>query len=212
MSSVLLIGCLVLPIPQSEPTPEPAPKPEQASPTPSNGLPTAPNPAETELEPTARWLADGVIDVDEYLGEMAYGNFEIHWRSDEQNIYIGMKAKTSGWVSVAIQPGSRMKNADMVLGLVKNGETTVLDLFSTGDFGPHSPDDELGGTQNILEYGGSEDGEFTTIEFKRALNTGDEYDTAVLFGQNKIIWAYGLSDDITQKHSTRGYGEITLNQ
>lgn len=194
------------------PVPEPAPsKPQPAPPTPSNGLPTTPTPAEPEPETTARWFADGIIEAYEYLGEMAYGDFEIHWRSDEQDVYIGMKAKTSGWISIAFQPGSRMRNADMVLGFVKNGETTVLDLFSTGDFGPHSPDDELGGTQNILEYGGSEDNEFTIVEFKRALNTGDSYDVEVSFGENKIIWAYSSSDDIMQKHTNRGYGEIVLS-
>lgn len=194
------------------PVPEPAPsKPQPAPPTPSNGLPTTPTPAEPEPETTARWFADGIIEAYEYLGEMAYGDFEIHWRCDEQDVYIGMKAKTSGWISIAFQPGSRMRNADMVLGFVKNGETTVLDLFSTGDFGPHSPDDELGGTQNILEYGGSEDNEFTIVEFKRALNTGDSYDVEVSFGENKIIWAYSSSDDIMQKHTNRGYGEIVLS-
>jgi len=198
-------------MPTPTPTPTPVPTPEPAPPTPSNGLPIAPTPAEPEPESTPRWFANGVIEADEYLGEMAYGDFEIHWRSDEQNIYIGMKAKTSGWISIAFQPGSRMKNADMVLGLVKNGETTVLDLFSTGDFGPHLPDDELGGTQNILESGGSEGSEFTIVEFKRALDTGDKYDIPISSGQNKIIWAYGSSDNITQKHAKRGYGEITLN-
>ena len=177
--------------------PEPAP-----TPTP------APTPAPPLVE---EWSADGIIKAGEYYGAENYGDFEIHWRSDEQNIYIGMKAKTNGWVAVAFQPGSRMKNADMVLGLVKSGETTVLDLFSTGDFGPHPPDDELGGAHNILEFGGSEDSEFTIVEFKRALNTGDDYDLAVSSGENKIIWSYGSSDDMAQKHTKRGYGVITLN-
>jgi hypothetical protein len=218
---VLLLACTVpeeelmttaTPTPAPAPATEPAPsKPESVSPMPSNGLPTAPPPTEPEPEPTAKWLADGIIEVDEYLGEMAYGNFEIHWHSDEQYIYIGIRAKTNGWVSVALQPGSRMKDADMILGLVKNGETTVLDLFSKGDFGPHLPDDELGGANNILEFRGSEDDEITIIEFKRARNTGDDYDVAVSSGENKIIWAYSSSDDIMQKHTKRGYGEITIN-
>jgi hypothetical protein len=178
-----------------------------AKPEPAPSL--TPIPAPPLIE---EWSADGIIKVREYYGAENYDDFEILWRNDEQNIYIGMKAKTSGWVSMAFQPGSRMKDADMVLGFVRNGETTIFDLFSTGDFGPHFPDDQFGGANNVLEFGGSEDGEFTIVEFRRALNTGDEYDVAVSSGENKIIWAYSSSDDITKKHIKRGYGVIILNQ
>lgn len=156
------------------------------------------------------WSSDGVIKVREYHGSNNYGDYTIHWRSDEQYIYIGMNAKTTGWIAMAVQPGSRMKDADMVFGFIEDEETTVYDLFSTGDFGPHPLDLELGGTDDILEFGGKEEGEFTTIEFKRALNTGDDYDIPIFKGINKIIWAYGSSDSLTVKHSTRGYGEINL--
>jgi hypothetical protein len=179
-------------------TPTPTPTP---SPTPA---PTPTPPLEEE------WLADGTIKAREYYGSNTYGIYEIYWRSDEQYVYIGMKAKTSGWLAMAIQPGSRMKDADMVFGFVKDGETTVSDLFSTGNFGPHHPDTELGGTDDISEFGGKEEGGYTTIEFKRALNTGDKYDNTLSKGANKIIWAYGSSDSLTQKHATRGYGEMKL--
>jgi len=143
---------------------------------------------------------------------MAYanGDYELFWGSDQQYIYIGMRAKTSGWVAVAVQPGNRMKDADMVFGYVEDGEVTVLDLYSTGDFGPHPPDIEQGGTDDIIEYGGTEADGYTTIEFKRALATGDQYDHDVSSGKNQIIWAFGARDNLNLKHSQRGYGEIVL--
>jgi len=176
--------------PDITPVPTPAPEPE------SPGL--------------QQWVADGVIYSEEYAGAEKYGDFEIRWRNDEQYIYIGIRVKTDGWVSVAFQPGTRMKDADMILGLVENNEPVIFDLFSTGDFGPHYSDEELGGTNDILEFDGSEDEEYTVIEFKRALNSGDAYDLDVLPGENKIIWAFGSSDDVTRKHFSRGYGQITI--
>ena len=86
----------------------------------------------------------------------------------------------------------------------------VQDLYSTGDFGPHPLDSEIGGTDDIMEFGGREEGGFTTIEFKRSLTTIDKYDISIQKGVNRIIWAYGSSDSLTVKHSTRGYGEINL--
>jgi hypothetical protein len=154
------------------------------------------------------WLADGIIMPGEYSGSNSYGGYKIHWSSDDQFIYIGIKADTSGWVSMAFQPGSRMKDADMVFGFVVDGQAQVIDLYSTGDFGPHVADTELGGTEDILSYGGKEEDGATTIEFKRALNTGDEYDIPVKKGVNKIIWAYGSDDGMAIKHAFRGYGEL----
>jgi len=159
---------------------------------------------------TEDWSPDGIIKVGEYHGSNNYGDYTIHWRSDEQYIYIGMTAGTDGWVAMAIQPGSGMKDADMVFGFVKDGTVEVHDLYSTGAFGPHPPDSELGGTDDILAFGGREEGGFTTIEFKRSLTTTDEYDISLQKGVNRIIWAYGSGDSLTGHHSARGHGEINL--
>ena len=159
----------------------------------------------------AVWTADGVIKGGEYTNKISLGvDYELYWKSDGQYIYIAMKAKTSGWVAVGIQPGSMMKDADMMFGFVKDGKTMVSDTFSTGSYGPHPPDTDLGGKNNILEFGGREEGGYTIIEFKRALTTGDKYDHPLSKGVNKIIWAYGSDDELTPKHIVRGYGEIDL--
>ena len=52
------------------------------------------------------WSSDGTIKVREYHGSDNYGDYTIHWRSDEQYVYIGMNAKTTGWIAMAVQPGS----------------------------------------------------------------------------------------------------------
>jgi len=179
----------------AKPSPAPAP-----SPTP---LPTMPQPIEI-------WSADGIIKAREYSSNVQHGDYQLFWWSDEQHVYIGIKVKTTGFVAVGIQPGSKMKDADMVLGFVKNGETNIYDMFSTGDFGPHQPDIELGGTNDILEFAGSEQDGFTIVEFKRSLNTGDDYDKTLFKGTNKIIWSYGSGDELGRKHTNRGYGEINL--
>lgn len=154
------------------------------------------------------WSPDGVIETGEYSGSNSYGEYQIFWRSDEQFIYIGITAKTDGWVAMAIQPGRRMKNADMIIGLVKDGKADVRDHYCVDDFGSHPEDVTLGGTDDILAFGGKEEAGFTTIEFKRLFNTEDKYDVSITKGTNQILWAFGSSDDTTVKHFTRGYGEI----
>ncbi|NQU96327.1 MAG: hypothetical protein HQ548_01615 [Chloroflexi bacterium] len=103
-----------------------------------------------------------------------------------------------------------MNGADMIFGYVAEGAAAVSDEFSTGEFGPHQPDVELGGTADILLHGGVETDGFTTVEFKRALDTGDSRDAALAPGANPILWAYGPGDSPARKHSGKGYGDIEL--
>jgi len=186
---------------------EPAP----ATPAPENGLPTAPSSGEPLPPSSESWSSDGVIGTQEYLGEMAYDGYELYWINDGEFVYFAIKAKTTGWVALGIQPGSKMKGADMIFGSVSDGEAVVIDSFGVDNFGSHPPDTELGGTADILEFGGSEADGYTIIEFKRALDTGDPQDIALSIGDNNIIWSYGSGDTPTTKHQNRGYGEITLN-
>jgi DOMON domain len=168
-------------------------------------------PPQTSLAPEpVKWSADGVITDGEYTGAGTFDDYEIHWTSDGNHVYIGMKAKTSGWLAVGTQPGTTMKDADMVMGFVSDGKATVYDLYSTGDYGPHPQDTELGGTNDILEFGGKEVDGYTTIEFKRLLDTGDKYDRPFSKGTNEIIWSYGSDDQSTKKHVSRGLGQIDL--
>jgi hypothetical protein len=190
------VACSPPQVPSEPPTAPPTPVPQ--------------TPPVTSAPQPETWAADGVVSSGEYTNINTYGDYEINWTSDEKYIYIGLKVKTSGWVALGIQPGLMMKDADIILGDVSDGNVVVYDQFSTGNFGPHVSDTELGGTDDILEFNGKETGGLTIIEFKRALDTGDKYDHPLLKGANKIIWAYGSDDQVTVKHINRGYGEIGL--
>ncbi|MFC1978568.1 DOMON domain-containing protein [Chloroflexota bacterium] len=159
--------------------------------------------------PTVDWAADGVITSGEYAKTTTFGNFALSWRSDTQNIYIGMRVKTTGWISLGIKPTSAMKDADIILGYVDGSGTTITDQFGTSSF-VHELDTSLGGTNDIITYGGSESGGYTVIEFSRALDAGDEYDQVITSGDSPIIWAYGSTDVISNRHATRGSGTLNL--
>ncbi len=80
----------------------------------------------------------------------------------------------------------------------------------------------LGGTDDILDYAGvqganvevSEDEDspvITTIEFKRKLNTGDQYDQIIYSGPNNIIWAYGREDSRDTAAFEQDYGTLVVD-
>ena len=181
----------VTPTPEQKPTDEPKPAPQ-----------------------TSSWKADGIITQNEYKNskELGNGRFTTYWSNDEKYIYIALKGQTSGWVSIGFEPTFAMDNADMVFGWLSGGIPTILDLYSTGTFGPHPPDQQLGGTNDLIETGGSEASGFTIIEFKRKMNTGDKYDKSFTKGQNiNIIWGLGSSDSLESPHLSSGSGTIKLD-
>ncbi|HII07853.1 MAG TPA: hypothetical protein HA349_11235 [Methanotrichaceae archaeon] len=178
----------------------------------------ADQPEENSAEPvlhavTAEWTADGVVSDGEYAQKMILsgGIFEVHWKNDAEMLYMAIKGETDGWVAIGFEPEVWMKDADMIVGWVDDGEVSALDAYSTGNYGPHPPDTDLGGTDNLLEIGGSEKDGFTVIEFKRKMDTGDKFDKAFESGQTvSMIWGVSEFDDPEERHIEAGKGELAF--
>ena len=164
--------------------------------------------------------AVSAVDIDGTIAEGEYGNqlslstgdFLLYWELDKDTAHFGVQARAEGWVSLGIDPTQAMAEADMIFGWVEDGgKAGALDCYSTGLFGPHPPDEELGGGHHILSFAGSEQGGITTFEFSRALETGDAYDKALSQEEeHKIIWASGDSDNYLDPHNRRGSATISL--
>jgi outer membrane protein assembly factor BamB len=159
------------------------------------------------------WAADGVISGGEYSKNLTLsgGRFAVYWKNDAQDLYMALAGQTDGFVAIGFEPTQAMKDADMIMGWVSDGNATVLDLYSTGAYGPHPPDEDLGGKGDILEFGGSESGNLTVIEFKRKMDTGDRFDKAFQPGQSvNIIWSMSASDAPLVRHNMRGESRIAF--
>jgi hypothetical protein len=180
-------------------------------------VPTStPVPAATEPPAPVKvaWEADGVIGDGEYAHSVEVAGVEFHWSNDDAHLYGAMAAETSGWVSVGFDPEQRMQGANYILGYVEGDQTVVEDMYGTKPTGrdSHPPDRDLGGTADVVEFGGREEGGVTVIEFKIPLDSGDQYDKPLSKGGTyNLIAASGRSDDLQSIHASRGLGQITLD-
>lgn len=140
------------------------------------------------------------------------GNYRLIWSVQGDTIYMGISAKTTGWVAIGLGSKQAMDKADIIFcRVLDSGKVDVTDTFSTGPYGPHPPDTELGGTSDILSKEGIEKNGITTVTFSRRLNTGDNYDKKIpKDGKLKIIWAYGADDDINTIHESTGYAVMDI--
>ncbi|MEN8615273.1 DOMON domain-containing protein [Dehalogenimonas sp. THU2] len=130
----------------------------------------------------------------------------------DDTVSIGIKARTTGWVAIALSPGLNKPDSDLWIGFVSNdGQVTLLDSFNPGYSGNHPLDSILGGTNSLFAITGSEVNGITTIEFKRNLTTGDARDIRLFDGVNAFIWAIGTTDNTFEEHSFVGFGEMTIS-
>jgi len=159
----------------------------------------------TTLPPTVVAI-DGVVTQDEYDGSMELGGqLTLYWRTADENIVMALVGDTDGMVSIGFDPSVGMKDADMVIAWVEDGELSIFDCYATGASGPHPKDGDLGGQDDIIEAAGSEVDGITTVEFVRPLAASDEYDKDIApTGATTLIWAYSGSDSFTLKHVNRG--------
>ena len=157
---------------------------------------------------------DGSIAPGEYSGELSLsgGDFVLRWSVEQDIAHFAVQARTAGWVSLGFDPVQAMDQADMVFGWVRDdGTAEALDAFSTGLFGPHPPDVELGGGHHVLAFAGSEQDGLTVFEFSRPLDSGDPWDKPLPLDRDiQVIWAYGDSDDYQAFHGHRGHATLRL--
>lgn len=174
-----------------------------------------------EQETTEEWKADGIIGDGEYSRSVLLqgpsrqgysgGDLAISWKNDKEHLYLALNGSTDAWLAIGFDPLEWMKNADIILASVQGGKAVVLDEYCTGNYGPHIEDTMLGGSDDILESGGSKSAGRTVIELKRKLDTGDRFDKAFSPGGTvSMIWALSSSSDISLKHNI-AYGEGILS-
>lgn len=130
----------------------------------------------------------------------------VAWRIDGENVRVRVSAPTTGWVSVGFDPATAMLDANMIIGYVADGEVHIEDHFGTGRI-RHRPDTELGGTVDVREVSGIEQGGRTELAFTMPLDSDDQYDRVLRPGTtHAIIFAYGNDgeDDVGSYHSASG--------
>ena len=174
-----------------------------------------------EQEANEEWKADGIIGDGEYSRSMLLqgsarqgysgGDLAVSWKNDKEYLFLALNGSTDAWLAIGFDPLEWMKNADIILASVQGGKAVVLDEYCTGNYGPHIEDTMLGGSDDILESGGSKSAGRTVIELKRRLYTGDRFDKAFSpGGAVSLIWALSSNPDISLKHNI-AYGEGILS-
>jgi cytochrome b involved in lipid metabolism len=122
----------------------------------------------------------------------------------DTDITITATLRGTGWMAIGF--GTGMRDADVIMMAVKNGAPEALDAKSSGYMLP-----VLDSQQDVTVVSGSESGGVTTISFKRALNTGDANDKAIVPGGNDVIVAWDPASDNYGPHGVNRVAGLRVN-
>jgi len=146
-------------------------------------------------------LFAGTLYAGKYQHSVAIDKMSFDWSVTGDTLAVKIAAPTTGWVGIGFNPSDMMKDANIIIGYVKDGQVTISDDFGVG-VTAHAPDEVKGGTSNVTVVGGSEAGNTTTLEFTIPLKSGDDKDGAIdPNADTKVMFAYGPDrDSMRMKH------------
>lgn len=175
-------------------------------------VPTPP-PGEGPPSNPIEWVLNGEVSENEYPNALDFDEMRIWWRNDDTYLYVALEGETEGWIAVGLNPEQGMQGADYFFGYVDaDGEVHVWDAYGTAPQGnAHPPDEELGGTNDILAYVGVQEGGVTRFEYQIMLNSGDAHDVSFRPGERyPFILAIGDEDSFEAYHRKYVRGEMAL--
>jgi hypothetical protein len=145
-------------------------------------------------------------------GSITIDRISFTWKVEGKNLNATVKAPTTGWVAVGFDPAVVMKDANVIIGYVQDGEVVIRDDYGDTLFG-HRSDLDGGGTDDISNARGKEQNGSTEISFTIPLDSGDECDRKLAPGEtHKVIFAYGPNgaDDFFTVHEVRTWTNLKI--
>ncbi|MBN1233854.1 MAG: DOMON domain-containing protein [Candidatus Coatesbacteria bacterium] len=144
--------------------------------------------------------------------EVKADDFTLSWKIDGEKINIKVSAPTTSWIAVGFEPSSMMKDANIIIGYVKDGKAYIEDHYGTGNV-KHEADINIGGKENVENASGKEENGKTELSFTIPLDSGDAKDKVLTKGkQIKVILACGKdgAKDFNSMHKKRTSVNISL--
>ncbi|XP_038065844.1 DBH-like monooxygenase protein 1 [Patiria miniata] len=116
-------------------------------------------------------------------------SYVLEWSYTEEDVTFRVRAKTLGWVGLGFSPSGGMKGADIVIGWVRDGKPYLSDRYATGN---EQPKEDKHDDYELLS--GKEADQYTTLVFRRKLNTSDCQDMVLTPGTTRLLWSYHDDD------------------
>ncbi|XP_023931200.1 DBH-like monooxygenase protein 1, partial [Lingula anatina] len=117
------------------------------------------------------------------------GDYYVRWKVNGEYITFETTARTTGYVALGFSTNGGMAGSDIIIGWVNDGEVIIQDYHAIGEEQPL-----LDESQDVEILGGTDNGTFTTLRFRRKLETCDDNDCTITEGTVRLLWAFRDGD------------------
>ena len=145
-----------------------------------------------------------------YIYKITIENMTLNWKAGKE-LNVKLKAKTEGWVSIGFNATDGMKDANFIMGYVKDGKATLSSQFGVSKI-LHKNSEELGDTIHFSNSSGTEKNGETEIIFTIPFKTGSKLDRPIdVNSDTTVLLAYGQTDLLPQQHLFRAKLKVNLS-
>ncbi len=151
------------------------------------------------------------LGEDGYTYKITVGKMQFSWKILDKNISVQLKGETSGWIGIGFNPTEGMKDANFIMGYVKDGTATLSSQYGISKM-LHKGSTDIGGKDYILNPSGSFKDKVTEIKFEYPLSTGDKLDRPIKVNEDTtVLLAYGSTTMLSHQHMSRSKLVVNLS-
>jgi Copper type II ascorbate-dependent monooxygenase, N-terminal domain/DOMON domain/Copper type II ascorbate-dependent monooxygenase, C-terminal domain len=138
----------------------------------------------------------------------------VHWRVDDEYVYVAVAARATGWVSFGISEAGGMTGTDMVIFTAAR-PNELVDAYTGDERFPQTDDCES--DWELVSSNIDLEGGFIMFETKRLLNTNDPQDkpinddSSTIVPAHRAIAAWGDSEEVSYHGLNRARGAIRFH-
>lgn len=141
------------------------------------------------------------VDVDKHE------SYRLSWGFDDKEIQFEVVTNATGYIGFGLSPDGTMVNADVVIGIIKNGHSSLKDYHGS-DNGTLLEDP----VQDWTLISANQQNNHTKLTFKRKLITNDKNDMDITGDTMRILWAYSDEEFSVEDFKVGGYKSLYLLQ
>ncbi|KAF1376611.1 hypothetical protein PFLUV_G00213270 [Perca fluviatilis] len=149
--------------------------------------------------------ADPTLPFMEYLDQNHLVCLKWGFDNPQGNITFKLVVNTTGWVGFGFSPNGGMKGSDMVIGGVGPSGIYFTDGYATGNSKPLVDEQQSYTLLSMTESDGQ-----TIMTFWRSIQSCDRQDFHITDKPIKLIYAYGITDEIAYHGDRTGTKEVNL--
>jgi len=135
----------------------------------------------------------------------------IHWKVDDEYVYLAVAARATGWLAFGISESGGMTGTDMVLFTASRPDE-LIDAYTNDERFPQT--DDCASDWEMVSSNVDLEGGFIMFETKRLLDTNDPQDKPIVndastfMPHHRVIAAWGDSEEVGYHGLNRARGSI----